>query len=156
MSGQAIERASAIPAVTSISTRLTTAGVIRVSAGLSVVPTALHVNSGELAAATYSELLAVTGAGFVDLVGCYVLDTTSRTIGIKIVIDGTTVFDQVSPAITTTNRGFYAVGQADITSTVDISTGFQNLRFNTSLSLQIKSSLAETDKIVLLHNVVAT
>jgi hypothetical protein len=98
------------------------------------------VLSGALTAATYKEMLAVSGSGVLVCALVQVLDVTERTVGLKCVIDGTTVFDAVSAACTTDNSFMMLMGNA-------VYQGYISLPFNSSLSLSIKSSLSETDKI---------
>ena len=108
--------------------------------------------SGGLTADTYKEIASFSVPGTLRLCGMRTEDATSRTIGLKIVIDGRTVFDSVSPTMTTIREGFFAVGGSfGIITTAAAVIAFENIRFNASLSVQIKSSLTETDKISLIH-----
>ena len=100
-----------------------------------------HTLSGALTAATYKEMLAVSGAGVLRYCAVRAVDTTSRTLGIKIVIDGTTVYDAVCTACTAENDGLRAFSPETLP---------MQLPFASSLSIQIKSSLSETDKVGLL------
>jgi len=70
------------------------------------------------------------------------MDTTSRTIGLKVVIDGVTVFDATTNSLTLTAMGIVAVGGMDLTIVNP-----EEVPFNVSLAVWIKSSLSETDKI---------
>lgn len=102
--------------------------------------------SGALSAGTYKELIALTGSGVLNAcLVCNNIDTTSRQIGLKVVIDGTTVFDAYSEATTTANVNLIAIGTAY--SSILMCT--QDIVFAQSLSIQIKSSLDETDKLTL-------
>lgn len=110
--------------------------------------------SGALVANVYKELLAVTGAGVVDLVVGVAQDTTSRTLGLKIIIDGVTVFDAITAACTTHWGAIVGVGlpilfsgEGPTHSVIPV-----EIPFNGSLSLQVKSSLSETDKISLVSH----
>ena len=100
--------------------------------------------SGALTAATLKEVLNVSGSGVVNYVAAFVADATSRTLSVKVIVDGITVADIRSGAITTSLYGLAAVG-GGITSTGG--TTIDHLTFNTSLVVQIASSLSETDKI---------
>ena len=60
------------------------------SVGTAQVQYATDKLSGALTAATYAELLSVETPGWLRLAGVYTIDSTSRTIGLKIVIDGFT------------------------------------------------------------------
>ena len=98
--------------------------------------------SGALTANTYLEMLNVAGSGVLNVAYVYTVDTTSRTVGIKVVIDGVTIFDAISAALTTTTDGIMAVG---------VSIGghiiFEPICYNSSLIIYIKSSISETNKI---------
>ena len=102
--------------------------------------------SGALTADTYKELLSVTGGGAISYCTVSVEDTTPRTIGLKVVIDGTTVFDAVSSTINVQARGLVAIGVHD-SYIITIGVQPQSFAFNTSLSISVKSSLSETDKV---------
>ena len=98
--------------------------------------------SGALTAATLKEMLNVSGSGVVNYVAAFVADSTSRTLRVKVIVDGITVADITSSAITTPLYGLIAVGAG-----VASNTTIDHLTFNTSLVVQIASSLTETDKI---------
>lgn len=104
------------------------------------------VLSGALTATVYKEMLAVSGSGCISQCVVYAVDTTSRTMGLKLVIDGVTVFDATSATCTAANAGISALGSGST---------LQPVFFNTSLSISIKSSLSETNKISVgyLYNV---
>lgn len=103
--------------------------------------------SGALTATVYKELVSVTGAGFIDLASAYALDATARTIGLKVVMDGVTAFDAVSASLSGAYQGIIAIGSR--AAATGGFTNFQRFYFNTSLSLQVKSSLNETDLVEL-------
>ena len=109
-------------------------------------------SSGALTADTYKELISVTGGGVVQCAMCRTMDTTSRTVGLKIVIDGVTVFDAVSSAITASNKGLIAIGGGGPESTYSVPLHAEPQPFFSSLSISIKSSVSETDKVELLCN----
>lgn len=106
------------------------------------------VLSGALTANTYKELLSVSaGGGTLYFAGVMAVDTTARTVGLKIVVDGNTVCDQTCAVTGAADQGF-AVGAAYNASTVPSPTPVA-IPFRGSLSLQVKSSLSETDKVYL-------
>ena len=105
-----------------------------------------NVLSGAVTANTYKEILAITGAGLLELCAAATQDTTSRTVGLKIVVDGVTIFDAVSSTTTASTTGLVAIGNGG----GGTSGGFP-VPFNVSLSVQIKSSISETDKIAALY-----
>jgi len=102
----------------------------------------LQILSGALTAATYKQVLTVTGGGIISILSAATMDTTSRTIGLKVVIDGVTVFDATTNSLTLTAMGIVAVGGMDLTIVNP-----EEVPFNVSLAVWIKSSLSETDKI---------
>lgn len=124
-----------------------TSGVILPTSSMKNPPNAKNLLSGALTANTYLELVSLSTPGWLRICGVYRVDATSRTVGLKIVIDGTTVIDAVDAASGVTDKGWYAIGGGLGTSVI----GLEAIRFNASLSLQIKSSITETDKIVLKY-----
>jgi hypothetical protein len=106
-----------------------------------------EILSGVLTAGTYKELLSVSGAGVISLLCGVTLDTTSRTLGLKLVVDGITAFDAVSETITTTLKGIPIVGffpGATISATYK---QISFIPFHSSFAVSLKSSLTETDKL---------
>lgn len=101
-----------------------------------------EVLSGALTANTLSTILSATGGGEILALKAYAKDTTSRTVRLKVTIDGTSVFDATSSAITNTGVGIIAVGD----EAGSIGGG---ARFNSSLTVEIASSLSETDKVAI-------
>lgn len=106
--------------------------------------------SGAVTANTYKEILAISGSGIVDLAAVAAEDATSRTVGIKVVIDGITAFDAISGTVAGTNVGIIAIGHWFPVSTYSVLP--DPICFNVSLSISIKSSISETDKISLRCN----
>ena len=98
--------------------------------------------SGALTANTLATVLSISGVGgTLNLVATMNLDNTSRTIRIKITLDGVSVFDATSSAITTQTQGLIAVGYLS-----DVGTPFPNpVPFKNSCLVQIASSITETD-----------
>jgi len=134
---------------TSILASKSAAGVIKTVLQPSVT-IGNQVNSGALTATVYKELVNITTAGWLRLCGVSTLDATSRTIGLKIVIDGVTVFDETSAAIAATSTGFFAVGSAiGHPGVTYVSNSLELFNFNKSLTISVKSSLSETDKVAL-------
>lgn len=94
--------------------------------------------SGALTADTYASAISVSGRGVLFIASVYAVDATLRTVGIKVIVDGVAVFDEVSATVTGVNRGIVAIG---------ILNNPQPIPYNSSFDIQIKSSLSETDKI---------
>lgn len=97
--------------------------------------------SGAVTANTLKTLLTHTGAGCLKFAAVYAKDATSRTLRLKITLDGTAVFDSTSSAATGANNGIVAVGAT---------TGaFERVFYNSSCVIEAASSLSETDKIAI-------
>ena len=105
--------------------------------------------SGGLTAETFKVIVTISTSGFLRLCGVITEDATSRTIGLKITMDGAVVFNEISPAIAADNKGFFAVGFNFAGSSSMLS--LESIRFNASLVLAISSSITETDKIALKY-----
>jgi hypothetical protein len=101
--------------------------------------------SGNPGADTYNEVLAVSSPGVLDICLACPVDATERTVGLKVVIDGTTVFDAVTDALTSADNGIVAVGIPQPGSWYGVAP--QPLSFNT-LSVSVKTSIAENNKAV--------
>lgn len=123
----------------------TTSVVNACSSGAAVISpesvSARKLLSGALTAATPKELLSVTGGGELPHLSMDAEDNTLRTARLLVVVDGVTVFD--ASATVGTTVGILAAGVV----------GGQGapIRFNSSLSVSVQSSLTETDKIALYY-----
>jgi hypothetical protein len=75
------------------------------------------------------------------------VDSTSRTLRLKITVDGTSIYDVTSGTITSSGRGLIGIGSAytDAGSTSIVT--FQPIRYNATFKVEIASSLGETDKL---------
>lgn len=129
--------------------------------GVTAQPTAANYNvhnaskilSGDLVANTYKELLTVTGPGLIHIIGVGRVDATNRVLGLKVVIDGVTVFDAVDAATASADRGMFAIlatGNLGVDGTGSGIVGSDSMPFASSLSVWVKSNLSETDKVYLL------
>lgn len=139
---------TALAAPTALLPPTDTSGVIISGVNLNQHRTSKHTLSGALTADTYKEMISLSIPGLLRLCGVYSIDGTARTLGLKIVIDGTTVIDAVSAALSAANAGWMAVGINHELDNMGLESG---IRFNASLSISIKSSISETDKIALVH-----
>ena len=101
--------------------------------------------SGALTADTYKEILAISGSGVIDICFAISKDATSRVISLKVVIDGITAFDAASASFAQTNCGIIAIGVTGDGALIVP----EPMVFNESLSISVKSSLSETDKVAL-------
>ena len=108
------------------------------------------VLSGALTANVLATALSVTGGGEVPMLAVYAVDTTSRTMRLQVTVDGTVVFNATSSACTISTVGIAAAG--NYVSNIQPS---QPIRFNSSLLVEIASSLSETDKIGLCYSLLS-
>lgn len=100
-------------------------------------------NSGVLTAATYKDVITLTGRGVLNLAAVKANDATSRTVHIKLTIDGTTVVEATGTTATT-HYGFVPVG---FVSPAGAAVSLDQVPFETSCVVAIKSSITETDKL---------
>lgn len=109
--------------------------------------------SGALTAATEKTMLNITGsAGEMAWLSVYTNDGTARTVRIRVTVDGVTspyAFDSITGSFSSADTGIIAIG--NLSSTV-ISTISYNLKWRSSLLVEIYSSLTETDKLTLAYN----
>lgn len=105
--------------------------------------------SGALTANTLATVLSVTVGGTVNLVAVRSVNGTTRTIRVKITLDGVVVFDATSASIAVANTGVVPVGF--VRYSTDLAVTFQPISFSKSMLIEIASSLTETD---LLNTVV--
>jgi len=113
---------------------------------------AKYTLSGALTAGVYKELITSTGPGILKICGIASMDATARTISLKVILDGATVFDAPTDAIAAANTGLYAVGFITFYTAgapfLEPETGYV---YNSSMGWWVKSSLSETDKVVMPH-----
>ena len=107
------------------------------------------VLSGALTANALKTLLTVTGGGEVPLLFVSTQDATSRTLRVRVTVDGAVVFDATSSAIAASNQGTVVMGQP--VSTSYLAAVSPGIRFNSSLVVEAASSLSETDKVLLAY-----
>lgn len=129
------------------------------SSGGAALPVVIQANnvkstlSGALTANTLKTVLNITGAGVLKFAGVQTGDTTSRTLRIKITIDGTVAFDATSAAATASNAMQIGVGSLTIRdpATPNYLPALEREPFNSSCLVEIASSLSETDKVYFVH-----
>ncbi len=102
--------------------------------------------SGSMTAATLKTLLNISGTGVnLTQLTFRTNDVTSRTIRVKITVDGTVICDSTSTAITTVDNGGCWAGS--ITFASNPSMAVPAIRSNSTLLVEYASSVTETDKI---------
>lgn len=102
--------------------------------------------SGALTANVLSTPVDVTGSGIIKFLSLHVKDTTSRTIRLKVTIDGIVVYDITTAAITTSFNGINPIGAFSYAGG-SWALQFDSLIFNNNYKVEIASSLTETDKL---------
>ena len=124
---------------------------VAICAGINTV-SGKYALSGALTSNTYKELFSVSsGGGVLHMAALGVVDTTNRTVGLKVLVDGNTVLDAAKLMAGIADAG-YGVGVFSSTGLYAASS-LVSIPFKTSVSLQIKSSLSETDKVYLKYAV---
>lgn len=107
--------------------------------------------SGALTANTLATILNITGtAGQMPALAVATNDATSRTIRVKVTVDGTSVYDFTSAATTTSGNGVSIVGfntNLLLSGGSTQMTASAPIKFRSSLKIEIASSLSETDKL---------
>ena len=101
--------------------------------------------SGPTTAGTLKTAYSATGAGRVNFLAASCLDATSRTIRIKVTINGSYVaYDKTSSAISASGSGVVAIGSA---VTGGSSVCLQPIDYTSGVLIEFASSLTETDKL---------
>ena len=103
---------------------------------------AAEILSGAVTSGVLKTVLSHTGAGCLKNLYVYTKDSTSRTVRIKVTLDGTSVFDSTSSAIALSGAGLCVVGPVQ-------DTAGDRVFYNASLTVEIASSISETDKIAI-------
>lgn len=105
--------------------------------------------SGPLTANTFTTVLSATGKGEVPLLSCYTKDGTSRTLRLRVTVDGVVVFNPAATAaIVQAGNGIFAAGSPVASISGPLGHGAP-IRYNSSLLVEVASSLTETDKLAL-------
>jgi hypothetical protein len=110
-----------------------------VSTGLNITGSK-QILSGALSANVLVTALSLVGPGTIDYLACCSVDTTARNIRMKITRDGIVVLDGTATGVNVAGSGVLGVG----CGSAPLPTAF-----DTSLFVEISSSITETDKIAL-------
>lgn len=121
-----------------------TTGVVAQNMG--GVSNAKLVLSGALTAGVLATVLSVAGGGELNLVAATSVDATSRTVRLKITLDGVVVFDSTTAAVAVAGNGLVAVGLGGSATGSQIWDS-QKVAFNSSCLVEVASSLTETNKV---------
>lgn len=108
--------------------------------------------SGALTANTFKTALLITGAGELNSIALQALDSTARSIRLRVTLDGVVVFSPPATAVSGAGYGLRAVGQSNKfgVSQSFPQEAFEAVPFSATALIEIMSSLTETDKLGLL------
>lgn len=108
--------------------------------------------SGALTATTWKTLVSITGGGVLNFSAVQALDTTARSMGMRITIDGVVVSTRETLDAAMNANAFIPVVGSSVTTTNLNDFKFDPIPFAVSLLIEVRSSLSETDKIAALYN----
>jgi hypothetical protein len=157
---QLLKYHGAISSCTSIVNRYSSGGVLSTNSLVST--SAVATLTGTVSANTLKTILNVTNSGgYLNLLFITAADTTSRTMRIKITMDGVVVFDAISAACTAAGKGVVAVGSShrQLATTVpayEEAVKPLPTRFNTTCKVEIASSVSEVDLTAVYYDYTLT
>lgn len=139
-------------ATNSVVNAFSTTGVAVTTFQFSSVRGTKETLSGALTANTWKRLVNITGgAGSLSQCAALSADATSRTIGLRVVIDSVTspyAFDSVSAATAATDTGIYAAGGTGADA-ANLFVDGMPIKWKTSCEIWVAASDSATDKIKL-------
>ena len=106
--------------------------------------------SGAMTAGTLKTAYQASGKGRVNFFAVGVNDATSRTVRVRITVNGTVVFDKTSSTIVNNGQAVVAIG--GISSASGNPIVFQPIDYTNGVLIEIASSLTETDKLTTAIN----
>lgn len=110
-------------------------------------PRSKSATSGAMTANTLKTVVSVSGsAGIMDYFAVKTADTTSRTLRVKVTVDGFVVFDFTSSATTTASDLTSIISSFTDHSGIGLEAGGIRLTWNNTLLIEAASSVTETDK----------
>ncbi|RTL37165.1 MAG: hypothetical protein EKK53_21585 [Burkholderiales bacterium] len=137
---------------TSIINSHSSGGTSTVSMNAASMASARAIGSGLMNSGVLSTLLNVTsGAGRVPLLAIGTVDATSRTIRLRVTVDGTVVFDATSSAIAANGNGIFAAGAF---ASAGVFAPSEPIVFQKSFKVEaayVSANPTETDKLQLLY-----
>lgn len=101
---------------------------------------------GAYTAGTLQTIISHTGRGRVNMLNVYTKNGTSRTLRLKLTVDGTVIFDATSSAIASNGFGVQVLGGIDTVGGGPLS--LQPVDYNESLLVEVASSLSEAANLV--------
>ena len=117
-------------------------GVVLQGIGLD---SARQIYCGAVTANTWKTVLSVSSGGFVEWISAAQTDSTSRTIGLRVTIDGTVVFSATAPTAGGNGWGILAVGGYKSGNSNLYQLGY--VEFGSSLLVEVQSSITESDRV---------
>lgn len=105
--------------------------------------------SGALTANTYKTVLSVSGAGELNFCALSTVDAIGRNCSLRITADGVVVYEKTIVALDSQKA---IVGVGGIDSSISSAAKFAPVPFFASLTVELKSSLSETDKVFAITN----
>lgn len=100
--------------------------------------------SGDMTAGVLKTAYSATGKGRVNFFAVYCNDATSRTIRVKVTINGSTVaYDKTSTAIAVSGGGVIAIGSGQ-PNVSGVPVLFQPIDYTNGILIEFASSLTET------------
>lgn len=110
--------------------------------------------AGTTVANTYKTVISVTGSGFLRFLAGVTVNGTSRTIAMRLTIDGVVVNERTAVAVNAVGRALVVAGSVDaaFSATTTLELVFADIRFNKSMLVEMRSSLSETDLIAAWAN----
>ncbi|MYM39660.1 hypothetical protein [Duganella qianjiadongensis] len=103
-----------------------------------------QVGSGALTAGVLTTVLNVVGPGVMEFLSVVNYNATARTLRIQLVIDGVTVFDSTSGALSAAGVACL-IGTHSVWSSGIPSVSLDAIAFNSSCVLKLASSLTEAN-----------
>jgi hypothetical protein len=111
--------------------------------------------SGAVTANVYKTVLSITGAGVVNYLGARTLNSTAKIASLRVTIDGIVLVDIATTSVNHVNRILTAIGYLTHTTATPIHyLSYNPVAFNSSLLVEIASSVTETDQTQLISNYV--
>lgn len=142
----------------SLQTSLATTSIVNGYSSAGVASVAMNVGSeskatqtGSLTATVLTTILNITGtAGQLSFLAITSADATSRTLRVKVTVDGVSIWDFTSAAITTAGNGLPILGyySAGIIGggAAQMQAHNPTVKFRSSLKIEVASSLTESNK----------
>lgn len=110
---------------------------------VTAITTAKTSTSGALTANTLVDLINESGsAGYLSQLSIFTNDATSRTLRIVVTVDGSSIYDVTSAAITTVNSGAVLAGALNSSNPQAL----PPIYYTNSIRVQYASSVTETGK----------